>query len=487
MRVSLSLLRGAVLALLAASVATPSAAECAPWDRSRPRTLVLAIDGVPFRVMEQARADGAFEGWPATSRMVSTFPSVTNVCFTMMFGAYGVEPARGYEVRYFDKERNGFIGGTPIGYKDRSFSWRGYFDIVGAGIGSKLALYTNPGKKAVKEMEYIEQGVLESRMELVFAHIGSTDVLQHLKGDEPTLEFLIKFDTWLAGLKRKHVEKFGEPLRVVLLSDHGNSYRKIYAVNGIQDRLRKHGLNTETQLEQPGDVVASSFGVLGFGAVFTYPEDAERTARALNGHEAIDLLAWRSGLEEISVIYRKRFARIVWSRESGALRVAYKTERGDPLLLNQARSEMASLGLIDEQGFADDRDWFRYSATGKFPDAMRRLIDVFTGKHVYNQATVFFSLKGGWGWGWKSAHVGSWLRGGYMEGTHGAIDADSSLGFFLSEDLTLYPGPAVRAGDVFLPFLDAWHRSHCTDDGQNVAGAEPETTQDSATVSGTQD
>jgi hypothetical protein len=148
---------------------------------------------------------------------------------------------------------------------------------------------------------------------------------------------------------------------------------------------------------------------------------------------------------------------------------------------------MAGLGLIDKEGFANDRDWFRFTATGKYPDAMRRLIDVFFGTHVYNQATVFFSLKGGWAWGWKSAHVGSWLRGGYMEGTHGAIDADSSLGFYLSDDLTLYPGPAVRAGDALLPFVDAWHRSHCTDDAQNVADQDSDPAGGSATVSGTQD
>jgi hypothetical protein len=73
------------------------------------------------------------------------------------------------------------------------------------------------------------------------------------------------------------------------------------------------------------------------------------------------------------------------------------------------------------------------------------------------------------GWGWKSAHIGSWLTGGKLEGTHGGMDSDSSLGFFLSQELELYPGPAVRAGDVLLPFVDAWRRAHCAGDGSEYA------------------
>jgi hypothetical protein len=404
--------------------------------------------------------------------MISTFPSITNVCFTRMFEPFGVEAAPGYEVRYFDQEQNGFIGGTPVGYAARSFPWRSYFDIVGAGIGSKLALYTTPEKKLQKELEHIRQNVLSSDLEIVFAHIGSTDVLQHIKGDEPNFEFLLELDGWLTDLKQKHQERFGTPLHVTMLSDHGNSLRKIYMVNGIQNRLRKHGMNASNRLEKPGDVVASSFGVLGWGSVFTYPEDAERTARILNGHKVIEFIAWRSGPQEIHVLDRKRSARIVWKEESGKLRVAYLTERGDPLRLHRARGEMSAVGLIDEDGFADDRDWLAYSATGYYPDVMRRLIDVFTGTHVASKASVFFTLKGRWGWGWKSAHIGSWMTGGHLEGTHGAMDADSSLGFFLSEQLELYPGPAVRAADVFLPFVDVWRRAHCAGDGRDYAGAE---------------
>ena len=461
-----------MLLLALVMLQAPAMAECEPWDGDGPRTLVLALDGVPYRTVERARQEGMFKGWPPTSRMVSTFPSITNVCFTRMFEPFGVEPAPGYEVRYFDVHENDFIGGTPVGYTARAFSWRSYFDIVGAGIGSKITLYTAPGKKLQQELDYIEQGVLASNLQIVFAHIGSTDVLQHIKGDEPNYEFLLKLDGWLTDLKQEHQKRFGVPLRVTLLSDHGNSLDKIHMVNGIQNRLRKNGLNASNRLEQPGDVVASSFGVLGWGSVFTYPEDAERTARALNGHKAIEFIAWHSGPQEIHVLDRKRSARILWKQESGTRRVAYLTDQGDPLRLNHSEAEMQEIGLIDEDGFADDRDWLTYSSTAYYPDVMHRLIEVFLGTHVASQATVFFTLKAGRGWGWKSAHFGSWLTGGHLEGTHGAMDADSSLGFYLSDQLEFYPGPAVRAGDVFLPFVEDWRRAHCADDGQNYAGVE---------------
>ena len=68
MRSNLSLVRGLTLAVALVLLQAPALAECAPWDGDGPRTLVLALDGIPFRTVERARLEGAFEGWPATSR-----------------------------------------------------------------------------------------------------------------------------------------------------------------------------------------------------------------------------------------------------------------------------------------------------------------------------------------------------------------------------------------------------------------------------------
>ena len=65
------------------------------------------------------------------------------------------------------------------------------------------------------------------------------------------------------------------------------------------------------------------------------------------------------------------------------------------------------------------------------------------GSHVVNRASVLLSLRPGFGWGWKSAAVFAWFRGGALEGTHGGLDQDASVGFLLADRPALWPGPVT--------------------------------------------
>jgi hypothetical protein len=116
---------------------------------------------------------------------------------------------------------------------------------------------------------------------------------------------------------------------------------------------------------------------------------------------------------------------------------------------------MASEGLVDVEGFADDRKWLRHTALCEYPDAPRRLVEALTGDHLVNHATVLFSTLPGRAWGWKSAKLGSWLRGGHLESTHGGLDRSSSVGFYLPDDADRVPDRRViRACDALAGFPD---------------------------------
>ena len=169
---------------------------------------------------------------------------------------------------------------------------------------------------------------------------------------------------------------------------------------------------------------------------------------------------------------QKRSARIVWKHESGKQRVAYLTERGDPLRLTRARSEMLAVGLIDEDGFADDRDWLTYSGTAYYPDVMHRLIEVFLGSHVASQATVFFTLKPGTGLGLEVGPFRILADRRASRGDPRSHGRGLEPGLLPQRATRALPRTAVRAGDVFLPFVDAWRRAHCAGDGREYAGAE---------------
>src|SRR6476660_9784541 len=77
-------------------------------NQSRPRRLLLGLDGVPHKLMEQAKSRGLFESFGAPTHLLSPFPTMTNVALSAMLGA---TPPAGYESLYFDREARELRGG----------------------------------------------------------------------------------------------------------------------------------------------------------------------------------------------------------------------------------------------------------------------------------------------------------------------------------------------------------------------------------------
>src|SRR5215813_3631032 len=75
---------------------------------SRPRRLLLCLDGVPHALILAAKDRGLFDTFHSPSRLLSPFPTMTNVALSAMFSA---SPPAGYESLYFDADENRFHGG----------------------------------------------------------------------------------------------------------------------------------------------------------------------------------------------------------------------------------------------------------------------------------------------------------------------------------------------------------------------------------------
>ena len=66
----------------------------------RPRRLLLCLDGVPHKLILEAKGRGLFDGFGAPTKLLSPFPTMTNVALSAMLGA---SPPAGYESLYFDR------------------------------------------------------------------------------------------------------------------------------------------------------------------------------------------------------------------------------------------------------------------------------------------------------------------------------------------------------------------------------------------------
>ncbi|MBD0326208.1 MAG: hypothetical protein ICV68_07250, partial [Pyrinomonadaceae bacterium] len=76
---------------------------------TRPRRLLLGLDGVPHEVIEAAKNRGLFDSFGKPSCLLSPFPTMTNVALSQMLAA---TPPLGYESLYFDREAGELRGGV---------------------------------------------------------------------------------------------------------------------------------------------------------------------------------------------------------------------------------------------------------------------------------------------------------------------------------------------------------------------------------------
>jgi hypothetical protein len=418
--------------------------------------LILALDGVPYESVLTAQEMGAFQGWAKPRPMVSPFPSMTNVGFAAILHPFGVGPVPGYEVRRYDPEANAVGGG---GITKLKFDWSMKFEVHLEGFWDKVGLYTSPRKNIFSEMKRVDEHVLHSDDELLMALISSTDSWTHFEGRTAMVRVLLELSERIEDLRRRHQELFGRPLQLVMISDHGNAGHKVRRPSGMNGLLKKAGLNPSKHLERPDDVVPVTYGVVGYGALYLDPANAEKAARAVLNQVGVHLAAWRAGERELRLVADDGEASLFWRGSGSRTEYAYRVQEGDPLHLLETQTMMQRLGVADEDGFASRGDWFEWTAFSDYPDSPARLVESLNGAWVSNAATVIFSFEPGFAWGIKSAHVGAWVIGGRLETTHGGLDRESTWGFFLTSDPDLDTPPAVRADLA----LQDWARaSYCT-------------------------
>jgi len=442
---------------LAAIIALLSAGVTVGDDRppTSPNTLLLALDGVGHHHLVQARARGAFAGWPEPRPLVSTFPSMTNIGFVAILSPLEPSPMPGYEVRHFDHRENRIVGGSPIGLKKQLGAWRGLFDASTTSLWGKAFIHLWPKAGARRELDRIEKLVLEHPQERMLGLVSSSDTLAHVDGDEATIRLLLDVSARVDRLRSEHAARHGRPLRVIVLSDHGNGGGKVRAAGGIRRVLEEAGLRPTDRLLGPTDIVVVSYGVCGYGSLFLARERAETAAAAVLGHEGVELAAWISAEGELRVRGRDGEALVRWRGAAPFRRMTYEPRIGDPLRLAGPRSELERAGRLDDDGFAYESDWFEVSGAGDYPDALTRLVDGLAGRFVNNAATVLFSYAPGYALGIRTARAGAWLLGGKLEATHGGLDRESTWGIYLRSDDDGRAGVPIRADAALAEWADA--------------------------------
>jgi hypothetical protein len=401
---------------------------------SGPRRLVIVLDGVPYQTVAELRAEGRFRRFKSPARMISMFPSLTNVAMIEILQA-GDSP--GYEDHYYDRERNRILGTIQDRLQGGKFirgTFRETFDYHAPAFKGAMAYLAAPaGTIAVAHLDLsaFRNAFRKSDAPLFVAYIGETDSLTHLGGKKMLKSLLRSLDRTVEEL----ISESGGRLEVEMFSDHGNNYADYTSVE-LNDAINGAGFKTEKSLISPNSVVLPKYGLVGASTLFTYPENRARLAEVCAKTKGVDFAVYQSGKDVIELVSARGRARV--TRDGDRFR--YEDAGGDPLGLVPVIAELKLRARVDAGGFASREDWWRATMRHRYADPLRRLFDGFS-KYVKNRADVIVSYEDGYMLG--SPFLSLFAQ---MVATHGNLLRGETEGFAMSTRQEL--GEAVRGYEL---------------------------------------
>ncbi len=377
---------------------------------TRPRRLLLCLDGVPHKLIEAARHRGLFDAFGPPARLLSPFPTMTNVALSAKLGA---TPPAAYESLYFDRSAGELRGGIKkyIGRRTPDKIPSSYMDDLDyqEPLPFEFLIYVAPERVWRTDMQKFREGFRNApQTRDYFAFLKATDGLLHSQGPARLNVALESLDKIL-----KEIQSYcGAETEIVMFSDHGMNLEENRRV-ALASTLRRRGFK----------VAIPAFGLCSYVAL--YCRDIPDVARASVEVEGVDFAAYKDDGAVVVESDRGR-ARI----EAAAEGLRYVVETGDPL----------RLGSFDKE-FKTDKAWFDETAAHQYPDAVPNIYKSLFTPRVQHTADVLISLKDGYYYGWSP--FGRFVK---LLATHGNALQSSSNAFLMS---THREFPAyVRADDA---------------------------------------
>jgi hypothetical protein len=381
---------------------------------SRPRRLLLCLDGVPHKVIEQERGRGLFDSFKAPARLLSPFPTMTNVALSAMLGA---TPPAGYESLYFDRKARELRGGIRkyVGRRTPDKVPSSYMDELDyqEPLPFEFLIYVAPEKIWRADMQRFRESFRSTPQHRdYFAFLKATDGLLHAQGPARLAVALESLDRILREI-RSHC---GDDTEIVMFSDHGMNLEENRRVP-LSSTLQRRGFK----------VVIPAFGLCSYAAAYCDGDQIPEVARASVELTGIDFAVYKDAAAVVIESARGQ-TRIEYEPASDSYR--YVIVSGDPLQLGSFPN-----------AFATDATWIERTAGHRYPNAVANIYKSLFTPRVKHTADVLLSLNDGYYYGWTP--FGRFVR---LRATHGNALQASSNAFLMS---THRDFPAfVRADDA---------------------------------------
>ncbi|HEX8501240.1 MAG TPA: alkaline phosphatase family protein [Pyrinomonadaceae bacterium] len=401
--------------------------------QERPRRLLLCLDGVPFEVVRAAKSRGMFDNFREPARLLSPFPTLTNVALAEMLGA---TPPAGYESLYFDREARELRGGVRkyIGRRTPDKVPSSYMDELDyqEPLAFEFLIYVATDAVWRADMRRFRERFLSAPPSRdFFGFLKATDGLLHIGGPARLTVALQSLDRLL----REIQQAAGSETEIVLFSDHGMNLEENRRVN-LLTHLGRGGYEVVTNMRRPRGrrrVSAPAFGLCGYAALYCGEETGRaELAEALRDLEGVDFSVYREeGGGAALVAGASGRARIERRERGGETFYRYEQLDGDPLGLDETTRALGAEGRLDADGFARDADWLARTWGHTYPDAPANVYGSVFSPRVRHTADVLVSLRDGYYYGATSfSHMVRLLA------THGNALRSSSHAFLMSTHRT---------------------------------------------------
>ena len=421
--------------------------------RMRPRRLLLCLDGVPYDLIHRAKERGLFSAFNEPARLLSPFPTMTNIALATMLRA---SPPLGYECRYFDRTTRDLRGGIEkyIGRRTPDKLPSSYMDLLDyqEPLPFEYLVYVAPEAVWRADMRrFRERFRCAPQTRDYFAFLKGTDGLLHIRGPKPLEGSLESLDRMLEEIR----VWCGAETEVILFSDHGMTLQEHRRVN-LQTHLRRCGYLITKRLSEGNSrrrVVVPAFGLIGYAALFCASEDdATALADAVVSLEGVDFAIHRDGDAAMMIKGAKGAARVSKAENRCGSLYRYEQIEGDPLQLGPIARALKESGAVNQQGFASDQEWFVHTGDHDYPDALANLYAALYTARVTNTADVLISFKDGYYYGMDA--FSRFVR--RLVGTHGNAGRASTSAFLMSTHRAF---PAVVRGTEVEDLLEIGWRA----------------------------
>jgi hypothetical protein len=422
-----------------------------------PRRLIIGMDGISYRDMKalqegvvytnfwgviRRHAFGPDEGYFPVSRMISTFPSTSDVAWTDIFGN---RPLPGYQRTYYSVAANSEIainGLTSTMEHERQMHWQSESDLTRSmGYIYSVHVYDFEVHELMNSFWHAT-----GTNDTFYAYVRSSDDAQHMDRDVFTL--LCTMDEKLRELRARYKAMEGHDLQIMIMSDHGHNHAGRGERVQVIPFLEKNGYRVARSIQNSNDVVLPTSGIEDWVEIHNAPSETERLAEMLVRLKGADLVTARIQPHCFLVLNAENERAIIdWNPTNNTYR--YSMVNGDPLHYAPVVQALRSRGQLDGQGFDTADDWMNATFTNHYPLALERIARGLTSVTL-NPATILISLNNHYVHAAALINAGSRLES--TGSTHGALDDINSDGIVLTNFKPTHDTSSDRVADYFSDF-----------------------------------